>query len=317
MPPVEPSSPATENFHLWSATPTPLLPDFEIDLESLARSIEWQNGLGIEGLFVAGTCGEGPFLRERQIDLLTRSTVELSAGRMPVSVQVTDNSSGRILDRIARAKDNGANMATLAPPHFERFATPNTLARLYREVLDRTPLPLCIYNLPFKTIMPLDLVPELYAHPNLRMVKDSTGDAERQRIGFETAKKNPALLLLTGVEIGYYADLIRGFRGGLLGTAILNANWARAMHDAIDAGDHAKARAISAHIDKFLLALFGGPGVPSWMGGLKYCLARMGIFSHECTHLDMPASPETQAVIDQMIASKFWEFDPSQLGEAP
>ena len=128
MPPIEPSSPTTENFHLWSAMPTPLLPDFEIDLESLARSVEWQNGLGIEGLFVAGTCGEGPFLRERQIDILTRSTVELSAGRMPVSVQVTDNSSGRILDRIARAKDNGANMATLAPPHFERFATPNTLA---------------------------------------------------------------------------------------------------------------------------------------------------------------------------------------------
>jgi 4-hydroxy-tetrahydrodipicolinate synthase len=156
--------------------PTPLLPDLELDLESLARSIEWQHGLSIEGLFVAGTCGEGPFLRDRQIDLLTRSTVELSAGRMPVSVQVTDNSAGRILDRIARAKDHGAQMATLAPPRFERFATPNTLGRLYREVLDRTPLPLCIYNLPFKTMVPLELVPELYAHPNLRMVKDSTAD---------------------------------------------------------------------------------------------------------------------------------------------
>jgi len=311
------TSPEKERFHLWSAMPTPLLPDLELDLESLARSIEWQHGLSIEGLFVAGTCGEGPFLRDRQIDLLTRSTVELSAGRMPVSVQVTDNSAGRILDRIARAKDHGAQMATLAPPRFERFATPNTLGRLYREVLDRTPLPLCIYNLPFKTMVPLELVPELYAHPNLLMVKDSTADAARQKVGFEAAKKNPALLLLTGVEIGYYGDLVRGFRGGLLGTAILNANWARAMHDAIDAGDHAKARAISAHIDKFLLAIFGGPGVPSWMGGLKYCLARMGLFSHEATHLDMPADSETKARIDQLIADKFWEFDASQLAEAP
>lgn len=317
MPDSEPASPSKDHFHLWSAMPTPLLPDMEIDLESLSRIIDWQHGLGIEGLFVAGTCGEGAFLRDRQIDLLTRSTVEMSAGRMPVSVQVTDNSAGRILDRISRAKDNGATLATLAPPRFERFATPGSMAKLYREVVERTPLPLCIYHLPFKTIMPLDLVPELYAHPNLRMVKDSTGDAERQRVGFEAAKLNPSLLVLTGVEIGYYTDLVRGFHGGLLGTAILNAAWARAMHEAIQAGDHSKARAISTHIDSFLLTIFGGAGVPAWMGGLKYCLVRMGLFSNETSHLDMPPNPATRSKIDALIEEKFWAFDSLHIAEAP
>ena len=303
--------------HLWSAMPTPLLPNYEIDLDSLARCIQWQHDLGIEGLFVAGTCGEGAFLRDAQIDLLTRKTVELSAGRMPVTVQVTDNSAGRILDRIKRAKDSGADLATLAPPRFERFCTPRTLGRLYREVIEQSPLPLCIYQLPFKTVVPLELVPELYVHPNLRLIKDSTGDAERQKIVFETARKNPGLLVLTGVEIGYYADFIRGFDGGLLGTAILNAAWAIAMHEAVRDGDHDRARAISARIDEFLLAIFGGPGVPSWMGGLKYCLRRMEIFSHETSHLDMPADDLTMRRIDKLIEEKFWKFSPELLPARP
>lgn len=302
-----------KKFHLWSAMPTPLLPDYEIDLDSLARCIQWQHGLGIEGLFVAGTCGEGAFLRDAQIDLLTRKSVELSSGRMPVTVQVTDNSAGRILDRIRRAKDNGADLATVAPPRFERFCTTRTLGRLYREVIEQSPLPLCIYQLPFKTVIPLELVPELYVHPNLRMIKDSTGDAERQEIVFATARRNPELLVLTGIEIGYYADFIRGFDGGLLGTAILNAAWARAMHDAVKDGDHEQARAISARIGDFLLEIFGGTGVPGWMGGLKYCLRRMGIFSHETSHMDMPADDVAMRRIDRLIDEEFWKFTPEAL----
>ena len=112
------------------------------------------------------------------------------------------------------------------------------------------------------------------------------------------------------MEIGYYDDFVRGFDGGLLGTAILNAAWARAMHDAVRRGEHGKARAISARIDEFLLSIFGGPGVPGWMGGLKYCLRKMGLFSHEITHLDMPADAATMRRIDELVESGFWKIDP-------
>ena len=313
--PEKQTTPAPNSSKLWSATPTPLTPDYEIDEESLARAVEWQHTLGIEGLFVAGTCGEGALLTDRQTDLLTRRTVEMAAGRMKVSVQVTDNSVARVIDRIERAKTCGADMVTVAPRLFERFATPNSMRRFYWDILESSPLPVCIYQLPTPTILPSDFIDEVYMHPNLQMIKDSTGNAERQRMVFAVAAKRPSLDVLTGVEIGYYADFIRGFHGGLLGSAILNARWARGMHEAIQAGDHDLARAISAHIDDFLYQIFGGPLVKSWMGGLKTCLQKMGLFTHTTSHFDMPPNAKTVAAIEKLVAKRFWEFDLGKLPE--
>jgi len=294
---------------IWSASPTPLTPSYEIDEESLQRGIDWQYQLGIQGLFIAGTCGEGAFLTDGQIARLTRRSVEMSAGRMQISVQVTDNSPGRVLDRIARAKDSGAGMVTVAPPHFDRFATPAWLKKLYSEILSKSPLPVCIYQILGKALLPQEFIAEVYAHPNLVMIKDSTCNAERQKLVFAVAAQRPSLLVLTGAEIGYYADFTRGFHGGLLGSAILNAPWARGMHEAIRAGDHELARAISAHVDDFLYQIFGGPDVRFWMGGLKYCLHRMGIFSHTTSYLDMIPDEQTTAAIDALVSGRFWEFD--------
>ena len=311
--PEKQTTPALNSSKLWSATPTPLTPDYEIDEESLARAVEWQHSLGIEGLFVAGTCGEGALLTDSQTDLLTRRTVEMAAGRMKVSVQVTDNSVARVLDRIERAKTCGADMVTVAPRLFERFATPNSMRRFYWDILESSPLPVCIYQLPTPTILPAEFIDEVYMHPNLQMIKDSTGNAERQKMIFAVAAKRPSLLVLTGVEIGYYADFIRGFQGGLLGSAILNARWARGMHEAIQAEDHDLARAISAHIDDFLYQIFGGPSVKSWMGGLKTCLQKMGLFTHTTSHFDMPPDAKTIEAIEKLVAERFWEFDLDKL----
>jgi len=45
---------------IWSATPTPFTMDREVDRESLGRMVEHHVRLGVDGLFLAGTCGEGP-----------------------------------------------------------------------------------------------------------------------------------------------------------------------------------------------------------------------------------------------------------------
>lgn len=299
---------------LWSACPTPLTPGFEIDEDSLHRSVDWQHSLGIDGLFVAGTCGEGACLAESAIDLLARKTVEFSAGRMPVSVQVTDNSIDRVIDRIRRAQQAGVDLVTVAPPLFEVGVTDRSLRHFYGGVLDRSPLPVCIYQLTRKTLLPAAFIEEIYMHPNLRMIKDSTADAERQKLIFAVAEKRSDLVVLTGTEIGYYEDFIRGFHGGLLGTAILNAKWALAMHAAISAGDHRLAKAISDHMSDFMLAIFGGKSIRSWMGGLKMCLHRMGIFTSTTSYYDMPPTEDVQESIEDLVARKFWEYDPSLVG---
>ena len=52
---------------IWSALPTPLTPDFRVDEPSVERVIQAAVRDGINGVFLAGTCGEGPWLPERRI----------------------------------------------------------------------------------------------------------------------------------------------------------------------------------------------------------------------------------------------------------
>ena len=49
---------------VWSATPTPLTADRRVDADSVDRLVEHHVKMGVTGLMLAGTCGEGPWLAE-------------------------------------------------------------------------------------------------------------------------------------------------------------------------------------------------------------------------------------------------------------
>ncbi len=61
--------------------------------------------LGVRGLFLTGSNGEGPWMTDAQRRTLVETAVRCSRGRMPVAVQVTDNSAARILDNMRQAAD--------------------------------------------------------------------------------------------------------------------------------------------------------------------------------------------------------------------
>ncbi len=96
---------------MWSATPTPFHQDLSIDAASVSRMVEHQRRLGVTGLMLGGTCGEGPWMTAPDLCELTRRSVAASAGGMTVTVQVTDNSPRRILERAEKVAEAGAQIA--------------------------------------------------------------------------------------------------------------------------------------------------------------------------------------------------------------
>jgi dihydrodipicolinate synthase/N-acetylneuraminate lyase len=46
----------------WSATLPPFTDALESDVSAVERLIEHHLALGVKGLFVGGSCGEGPFI---------------------------------------------------------------------------------------------------------------------------------------------------------------------------------------------------------------------------------------------------------------
>src|SRR5204862_910937 len=112
------------------------------------------------------------------------------------------------LTRAAAAE--GADAVLVRPPaYFASATSPATLAAYYRAVADASPVPLLVYNIPKYTHLALaaGLLEQLATHPNIRGVKDSSGDvnslaAYRAAVPQWTVLAGSGSLLLAGRELG-------------------------------------------------------------------------------------------------------------------
>ncbi len=266
---------------IWSATPTPFTETLQVDKPAVKRLVEHHVKLGVSGLFLLGTCGEGAFMTDRQRTDLVAAVVKHNAGRMRIAVQVTDNSAGRIADNIRWAEGLGADVAVIAPPYF--FPAPKTeaLYDLYADAAADSPLPVGIYDRGRHgaVVIPNAVLKRLYALLRVTMLKDSSSDPERAQIALAARRKRPELLVLDGDE--WVADqyLSLGYDGLLLGGAVFNAHLAGLIARAVSAGDLAGAAKLQQRMNRLMWEVYGGKKITCWLAGLKHLLVEMGIFT--------------------------------------
>ena len=285
---------------VWSAAPTPFTDDWKVDVESVRRMVEHHLRLGVRGLFLCGTCGEGPLLPEGERRRLVQSVVECANGRLVVAVQVTDNSALRILDNMALAREDGADIAVIAPPYFMSNANPRTLQNLYLQAIRESPLPVGVYDRgTYSSILiPESVLASAYAEKNVVLVKDSSGQLARRDVALAARALRPELRLLDGDEFRCVEYLRAGYDGLLLGGGIFNGYLAGQVIAAVAAGDIALAEQCQDRMNRMMWDVYGGKDIACWLSGLKNLLVEMGIFT---TWKNIPDYPLTEACV-QAIA---------------
>jgi len=102
---------------------------------------------GVHGLAVGGLASECNKLTVDERRDHARWTLEAAAGRVPVSVTVSDNTVGGQIESVARAADAGAAWAVLQPPPV-KSASEEELIRFFGAVADASPIPIGIQNAP-------------------------------------------------------------------------------------------------------------------------------------------------------------------------
>jgi len=230
---------------------------------------------------------------------LVRAVVRANRGRLVISVQVSDNSAGRILDNMAHVKADGADMAIIAPPFFLMNATPANVAALYREAIRRSPLPVGIYDRgDFSSVkVPLDTLRAIYSEPKVVLVKDSSCDPARRDMALAVRARRPGLVLLTGNEFDCAGYLAAGYDGLLLGGAVFNGHMARLIFEAAGRGDAAGARRMQNRMNRLMWAVYGGKKITCWLAGEKHLLVRMGLFKTPTALLRYPLTPACRRAI--------------------
>lgn len=265
---------------VWSAAPTPLTAGMELDEDSLGRMLEHDRRLGINGYFIAGTNGEGPWLTNAQRRQLLRFYAKHARGRVPLAMQVTDNSAARMLDNIVQARDDGADIAVIAPPYFIVNKTPAHILQIYLETIRQSPLPVGIYDRGVNGAVPVSVavLRRICAEPRVVMVKDSSADVARMRSLLSIRRRRPELVLLNGWEFNCVPYLQAGYDGLLLGGGVFNGYLAHQIITAVRAGDLSRAEKLQARMNRLMYDVYGGKKIQCWLAGEKQLLVEMGIF---------------------------------------
>lgn len=152
---------------------TPFDRDGQPDERSLCRLIDHVMASGAEGVAAFGLASEAHALSDGERRRLTELIAARIAGRLPLLVTVSAESTVLTVDLARHAERSGAAAVMVAPPHRTR-AEPSALARHFGAVAEAIALPLMIQDAPgyIGASLGCALIAQLTReHPNMCYVK--------------------------------------------------------------------------------------------------------------------------------------------------
>jgi len=225
---------------VYPALLTPFDPGFAIDFDMLAKNTEAQIAAGVHGLILAGTLGEASALTRAEKFLLLEKTLAMVGGRVPVILNLAENTTKDAQSFAQKAEEMGADGLMVLPPMRYRADDRETVA-YFSAVAQSTSLPILIYNNPvdYSTYVDLEMFEDLLQHPNVQAVKESTRD-----LANVTRLKNrfgDRLKVLGGVDTISLETLMLGADGLVAGLVDAFPRETVAMYDRVKAGEYKKA----------------------------------------------------------------------------
>ncbi len=156
---------------------TPLDEQEQVDVITLSRLLD-RILPEVDAVFVIGSSGEFPLLRESVARQMVDATLEHVNGRVPVYVGVADAGTMRAVDNLKRLGHGGVAAVVATSPFYYPISEQRALIDHFTRLAEASPVPLILYNIPQNTGIHLapDSVQKLAQHPNIVGIKDSWGD---------------------------------------------------------------------------------------------------------------------------------------------
>jgi len=188
-----------------------------LDLEMFKVNIHAQLEAGVHGIILGGTLGEASTLTDDEKRVIVRETVAIVAGKVPVIMNVAEQTTKAAIAAVEKAKEDGASGLMMLPPMRYKADDRETVT-YFKAVANSTDLPIMIYNNPvdYGIEVSLYMFEELLNDcPNIQAVKESTRD-----ISNITRMKNRfgnRLAILSGVDTLALESLVLGADGWVAG----------------------------------------------------------------------------------------------------
>lgn len=217
------------------AVTTKFTQDDKLDLEMFSVNINAQLEAGVHGIILGGTLGEASTLEDGEKKVLVQHTVELVDGKVPVIMNIAEQSTRQAVKAAALAQEQGASGLMMLPP-MRYKSTDHETVEYFKAVAESTSLPIMIYNNPvdYKIEVTLDMFEELLKYDNIQAVKESTRDITNIiRIRNRFGKR---LGILCGVDTLAMESMVMGADGWVAGLVCAFPKETVAIYELVKAG---------------------------------------------------------------------------------
>lgn len=157
---------------------TPFKSSSDVDLDALARVIDFVIKGGVEYVVTLGTTGETPTLSKEEKIAIVQFTYEKVGGRVPVVVGAGGNNTAELVKELETLPLDRAVAVLSASPYYNK-PSQEGLYQHYKAVAAASPKPVLLYNVPGRTGRNLSASTTIRLAnevPNIAGIKEASGD---------------------------------------------------------------------------------------------------------------------------------------------
>ena len=277
---------------LLTAMVTPFAPDGSLDIPAATRLANHLVDAGCDGLVVAGTTGESPTTTDAEKLTLLRAVLEAVGDRARVIAGAGSYDTAHSIQLARASAAEGAHGLLVVTPYYSRPPQAGLFAH-FTAVADATPLPVLLYDIPPRSVVPIefDTLRALAAHPNIVGVKDAKGDLH----GGAQLMAETGLVYYSGDDALNLPWLAMGATGFISVISHLAAGQLRDLLSAFASGDVTTARKINVAIAPLSNAM-------SRLGGVTLSKAGLRLQGIEVGDPRLPQVAATAEQIDELAA---------------
>ncbi|GAB5046848.1 4-hydroxy-tetrahydrodipicolinate synthase [Thermodesulfovibrio sp. TK110] len=248
----------------------------KVDEEALEKLIEWHIKEGTHAIVPCGTTGEASTLDYEEHYRVIEITVKVVNKRIPVIAGTGSNSTEEAIMIARKAEKLGADGSLSVTPYYNK-PTQEGLYRHFKEIADKTGLPMILYNVPGRTSVNMlpQTVARLAEHPRIVGIKEATGDMKQ--VSELIRLCGPEFAVISGDDFTNLPLLSLGGKGFISVTANICPKDMAELFNSWERGDINRARQLHYKLEPLNKAMF----IETNPIPVKTALAMMGKIKEE------------------------------------
>jgi 4-hydroxy-tetrahydrodipicolinate synthase len=278
---------------------TPFDDDGRVDEGALERHVDDLLSAGANGIVAAATTAEATALDGGERERVIAACARVCAARDAVLVvgAGTYNTKETIARHEALIDVAGVRASLAVVPYYVR-PSESAIVTHFQAVAERSPVPVIVYNIPYRTGRGLgsNALLELAHSDNIVGVKQAVGGIDADTL--QVLARAPSTFSVLGGDDAFLLPLIlMGGAGAIAASANVATEHYAAMIDSGLAGDVIAARPVAEALLPLTLALFAEPS-PAVVKAVLHAQEKI-----TTPHVRMPLADASQAAREEALAS--------------